>query len=102
MNDALPPESSVPSALSERSGVTDAARAQLLVTERWGLLATRSLTWNEVFSRASLYITMRSARRAASLQAVVSLGYALICWQVLTRSGILPETPRALERQGVL
>jgi hypothetical protein len=33
MNDALPPESAVPPALSDRSGVTDAVRAQILATE---------------------------------------------------------------------
>lgn len=57
MNDSLP---TVP-ALSDRSGVTDAVRAQILATEHWSLLATRSMTWNEVFSRASMYITMLSA-----------------------------------------
>src|SRR5262249_14314416 len=45
----------------DRSGVTDAVRAQLLATEHWSLLATRSMTWNEVFSRASMFITMLSA-----------------------------------------
>lgn len=48
-------------ALSDRSGVTDAVRAQLLATEHWSLLATRSMTWNEVFSRASMFITVLSA-----------------------------------------
>jgi hypothetical protein len=36
-------------------------RAQILATEHWSLLATRSITWNEVFSRASLFITALSA-----------------------------------------
>lgn len=57
MNDS----SIAPPALSDRSGVTDAVRAQILATEHWGLLATRSMTWNEVFSRASMYITVLSA-----------------------------------------
>jgi hypothetical protein len=61
MNDALPPELSVPPALSDRSGVTNAVRAQILATEHWSLLATRSMTWNEIFSRASMYITVLSA-----------------------------------------
>lgn len=47
--------------LSDRSGVTDAVRAQILATEHWSLLATRSITWNEIFSRASMFITMLSA-----------------------------------------
>ncbi|HEU4783106.1 MAG TPA: hypothetical protein VFS83_07200 [Ktedonobacterales bacterium] len=48
-------------ALSDRSGVTDAVRTQILATEHWSLLATRSMTWNEVFSRASMFITVLSA-----------------------------------------
>jgi hypothetical protein len=51
---ALPP-------LSGRSGVTDAVRTQILATEHWSLLATRSMTWNEVFSRASMFVTVVSA-----------------------------------------
>lgn len=47
--------------LSDRSGVTDAVRAQILASEHWSLLATRSMTWNEVFSRASIFITVLSA-----------------------------------------
>lgn len=47
--------------LTDRSGVTDAVRAQLLATEHWNLLATRTMTWNEVFSRASIYFTVLSA-----------------------------------------
>jgi hypothetical protein len=49
------------SALSDRSGVTDAVRAQILATEHWSVLATRSMTWNEVFSRAAMFITVLSA-----------------------------------------
>jgi uncharacterized membrane protein YuzA (DUF378 family) len=48
-------------ALSDRSGVTDAVRTQILATEHWSLLATRSMTWNEVFSRASMFFTVLSA-----------------------------------------
>ncbi len=33
------------STLSDRSGVTDAVRVQILATEHWSLLATRSMTW---------------------------------------------------------
>jgi hypothetical protein len=54
------PSTTLP-ALSDGSGVTDAVRAQLLATEHWSLLATRSMTWNEIFSRASMFITVLSA-----------------------------------------
>lgn len=66
MNDSLP-TSSISSTtlrpLSGRSGIgiTDAVRAQILATEHWGLLATRSMIWNEVFSRASMFVTVLSA-----------------------------------------
>jgi hypothetical protein len=62
MSDALPAKSAAtPPPLSDRSGVTDAVRTQILATEHWSLLATRSMTWNEVFSRASMFITVLSA-----------------------------------------
>jgi hypothetical protein len=57
MNDSttdLPP-------LSNRSGVTDSVRVQILATEHWGLLATRSMIWNQIFSRASMFLTLLSA-----------------------------------------
>jgi len=60
MNDPLPSTTNLPR-LSDRTGVTDAVRAQMLATEHWSLLATRSMTWNEVFSRASMFITVLSA-----------------------------------------
>lgn len=37
-----------------------ALKAQLLATEHWSLLATRSLSWNESFSRASMFLTLLS------------------------------------------
>jgi hypothetical protein len=68
MTDPLPTTSamsstSVPTPLADRSGagITDAVRAQILATEHWSLLATRSMTWNEIFSRASMFITVLSA-----------------------------------------
>jgi len=64
MNDPLPTSSTsttTPRQLSDRSGVTDAVRAQILATEHWSLLATRSMTWNEVFSRSTMFVTVLSA-----------------------------------------
>lgn len=57
MNDPL----KTPPQLAERGSLTDAVRVQILATEHWSLLATRSMTWNEVFSRASMFITVLSA-----------------------------------------
>jgi hypothetical protein len=35
-------------------------RIQILATEHWNLLATRSLSWSESFSRASMFLTVLS------------------------------------------
>jgi hypothetical protein len=42
---------------AEDPDVPDAVRAQILATEHWSLLATRTLTWNESFSRSSWFLT---------------------------------------------
>ena len=47
--------------LSDRSGVNDAVRVQILAAEHWSLLATRSMTWNELFSRTGMFLTVLSA-----------------------------------------
>ncbi len=33
-------------------------RLQILTTEHWSLLSTRALTWNEAFSRASMFLSL--------------------------------------------
>jgi len=38
-----------------------AVRVQILATEHWSLLATRSMTWSEIFSRAGIFLTVVSA-----------------------------------------
>ena len=35
-------------------------RVQILATEHWSLLATRSMTWNEIFSRTGTFLTVLS------------------------------------------
>jgi hypothetical protein len=40
-------------------------RAQLLSTEHWSLLATRSMSWNEAFSRTSMFLSTLSAATVA-------------------------------------
>jgi hypothetical protein len=35
-------------------------RVQILATEHWSLLATRSLSWNEAFSRAAMFLSALS------------------------------------------
>jgi hypothetical protein len=61
--------------ISDRSGVTDAVRVQILSTEHWSLLATRSMTWNEIFSRASMFITVLSAAVVALALVAQATGF---------------------------
>ena len=39
----------------------DAVRVQILATEHWSLLATRSITYNAIFSRTNIFLTVLSA-----------------------------------------
>jgi hypothetical protein len=41
--------------------VPPGVRAQILATEHWSLLATRSMTWSEVMSRITIHLTVASA-----------------------------------------
>jgi hypothetical protein len=43
----------------------DPRALQILTTEHWSLLATRSLTWSESFSRAGLFLSVLSATAVA-------------------------------------
>jgi hypothetical protein len=59
----LPPGSEpAPPALADADGggSTAAMRLQVLATEHWGLLATRSLAWNESFTRAGMFLSTLS------------------------------------------
>lgn len=41
------------------------AELQILATEHWGLLATRSMIWNEMFARTGMFLTTLSAAAVA-------------------------------------
>ena len=54
-------------------GVTPALRLQIMSTEHWSLLASRSLAWNESFSRAGMFLsTLSGAIVALALVAQAS------------------------------
>ncbi len=54
-------------------GVPPQMRLQILSTEHWSLLATRSLAWNETFSRAGMFLsTLSGAMVALALVAQAS------------------------------
>lgn len=50
----------VPSSGSATGEVTPAMRLQILSTEHWSLLASRSLAWNESFSRGGMFLATLS------------------------------------------
>jgi hypothetical protein len=43
----------------------DSVRLQILATEHWSLLATRSMIWNEIFTRTGMFLTTLSAAAVA-------------------------------------
>lgn len=50
----------VPESGSAGPEVTPAMRLQILSTEHWSLLASRSLAWNESFSRGGMFLATLS------------------------------------------
>lgn len=76
--------------------VPDAVRVQILATEHWNLLAQRSMTWNEMFSRAGMFLTVLSgAVVALALVAQATAfgatfrAYALLVLPVVLAVGVL-------------
>ena len=51
--------------LEAPNALDDPRAMQILSTEHWSLLATRSLSWNESFSRAGLFLSVVSATAVA-------------------------------------
>jgi hypothetical protein len=69
-SEPTPPPGSAPGPTPPASDtITPALRIQILATEHWSLLATRSLAWNEVFARAGMFL-------AALSGAIVALALA--------------------------
>jgi hypothetical protein len=63
------------SPISDRSGVTDAVRVQILAAEHYSLMATRGITWGEMFSRATMFITVLSAATVALALVAQATGF---------------------------
>lgn len=53
--------SELPPAAPQPEPVAAGVRAQILATEHWSLLATRSLMWSEIMSRITIHLTVASA-----------------------------------------
>lgn len=61
--------------MDEDRAVPPAVRAQILATEHWSLLATRSITWHEIFSRTGTFLTILSATVVALSLVVQAAGF---------------------------
>ncbi|MGH8776030.1 MAG: hypothetical protein ACRDWI_12965 [Jiangellaceae bacterium] len=59
----------------DHNGAEAALRAQILATEHWSLLATRSMTWSEIFSRTGIFLTVLSAAVVALSLMAQATGY---------------------------
>jgi hypothetical protein len=72
---------------SPAEGIPPSMRLQILSTEHWSLLATRSLAWNETFSRAGMFLsTLSGAMVALALVAQATQfgdGFALFALAIL-------------------
>jgi hypothetical protein len=88
-----------PAASAHPTSVQASVRAQILATEHWSLLATRSMTWSEVMSRIVIQLTVMSAVLvvlALIVQAngfgfafqVLSIGLAVVVLVLGTLTGV--------------
>ncbi|MDP9468194.1 MAG: hypothetical protein M3P32_05565 [Chloroflexota bacterium] len=77
-----------PATAAVSTDATTAARAlrmQILATEHWSLLATRSLTWNEAFARAGMFLTLLSGAivALALVAQATALGEGFVLFAVM-------------------
>ena len=79
------PVPSGPGANSRRMSLDDPRVIQILATEHWSLLASRTLSWNESFSRASMLLaTLSAAVVALALVAqVAAFGQGFIVFALI-------------------
>ena len=62
----MPPAGATPGLDSAPlAGLDDPRAPQFLATEHWSLLATRSMSWNEAFSRTGMFLSTLSAATVA-------------------------------------
>ena len=62
----MPPAGATPGVdATHPAGLDDPRAPQFLATEHWSLLATRSMSWNEAFSRTGMFLSTLSAATVA-------------------------------------
>jgi hypothetical protein len=66
-------------------------RVQMLATEHWSLLATRSLSWNESFARAGMFLSLLSGAvvALALVAQATSFGEGFVLFALLTLPVVL-------------
>ena len=92
MPEGVPPLSAVPAGSPDADAAARRAlRVQMLATEHWSLLATRSLSWNEAFSRASMFLSLLSGAvvALALVAQATSFGEGFILFALLTLPVVL-------------
>ena len=55
--------------------ITPAIRLQILSTEHWSLLATRSMSWNEAFNRSGMFLSLLSGAVVALALVAQATGF---------------------------
>jgi hypothetical protein len=68
-----------------------ALRVQMLATEHWSLLATRSLSWNEAFARAGMFLSLLtgSVVALALVAQATAFGEGFVLFALLTLPVVL-------------
>jgi hypothetical protein len=68
-----------------------AVRVQMLATEHWSLLATRSLSWNEAFARAGMFLSLLtgSVVALALVAQATDFGEGFVLFALLTLPVVL-------------
>ncbi len=69
----------------------NSVRLQILATEHWSLLATRSLTWTESFSRAQMFLSVLSGAvvALALVAQATSFGAGFVAFSLVTLPVVL-------------
>ena len=91
MTEPLPSATRVASLPAPDSPEDQARRVQLLSTEHWSLLATRSMSWNEAFARTGMFLSTLSAGTVALALAgpAMSFGSAFALFALVILSVVL-------------
>jgi hypothetical protein len=82
---ASPAHTAVLFAKRSKADLPAELRLQVLTTEHWSLLSTRALSWNEAFSRATMFLSVLSGAvvALALVAQVTSFGEAFLTFALL-------------------